>query len=307
MSLPDPFADLPVVGKLNQDDAAARLAEVGEADGGSQDPALPVPFGSLDFLPWRRKLWAGTTHLFGYLPPARSGSDLVPVVHPGTIAADTTLAGTRVRVTLERLRVAQYPGGGPHTVLIDFAARNSAAGEPADLHFSATYRVGEGSTAGVAGYPIFDGLPVGRSGLELRCYTVNVKSAPDEALLGFLDGDAFRTGLRLVGATQPALAPLSAMVMGLTRAMAGRSRNVPVQDFTLGLDFGGPATGLRLAEGTYLAVQVTDEDAAKWDWGRWAYDPGSGQIVGAGAEKQSLPYNYIGFGISRILPDSHPG
>src|SRR5438270_2052035 len=126
MSLPDPFADLPVVGKLNQDDAAARLAEVGEADGGSQDPALPVPFGSLDFLPWRRKLWAGTTHLFGYLPPARSGSDLVPVVHPGTIAADTTLAGTRVRVTLERLRVAQYPGCGPHTVLIDFAARNSA-------------------------------------------------------------------------------------------------------------------------------------------------------------------------------------
>ena len=41
------------------------------------------------------------------------------------------------------------------------------------------------------------GLTVGPEGLAFRCYTVNVKNDQDEALLGFLESDTFRAGLRL--------------------------------------------------------------------------------------------------------------
>jgi len=299
----DPFAGLPPVGAMPPAAAAAKLREVGEDAGPPDDPDLPASFGPLDFLPWRRKLWAGTTHLFGYLPPTPPGSGMVPLVGAGAITPDPSLRGARVRVTLDRLRVAQYPGGGTHLVLFDFAARNPAPGEAGELHFNATYRVREGGTAAVAGFPVFVGLPVGPDGLALRCYTVNVRNEGDEAALGFLDSDTFRAGLKLVGAAQPALAPLSALAANLTRAVAGRSRNVPVQDFTLGLDFGANPMGARLAEGNYLAVQVPDDDLAGWDWGAWGYDPRSGQVVGTAGGGEPLPYNYVVFGVSRQVDE----
>jgi hypothetical protein len=52
----------------------------------------------------------------------------------------------------------------------------------------------------------------------------------------------------------------------VTKAIARRHRNVPVQEFYLGLDFGSTATGARLAEGSYLAVQVPEAVQTVWDW-----------------------------------------
>jgi hypothetical protein len=298
MSQPDPFADLPVVAALPADRAAAKLAELGEpvAPGGGPGEES-VPFGTWDFLPWKAKLWASTAHAFGYLPPAAPGAGPQAITHAGDAKPDPSLKGARVRVTLDRLRVAQYPGGGLHRVLFDFYARNRTAGGAEDLHFNATYRVREGEAAGVVGYPIFVGLSVGDDGLAFRCLTVNVKNDQDESFLGFLESDTFRAGLRLVGTAQPALAPLSAMALNLTKSVAARSRNVPVQDFYLGLDFGANPLGARLAEGNYLAVQVPAAEA--WDWGAWVYDPRAGQVVAAGPGREPLPYNYVVFGVSR--------
>src|SRR5439155_143964 len=150
-----------------------------------------------------KKLWASTAHAFGYLPPAPPGSGPVPVVHAGDVRPDPSLKGARVRVTLDRLRVAQYPGGGTHRVLFDFYARNQADAGAEDLHFN------------------------------------------------------------------------------------------------LGLDFGSNPMGVRLAEGNYLAAQVPEDEARGWDWGKWAYDPRAGQVVGAGPQKEPLPFNYVVFGVSR--------
>jgi hypothetical protein len=300
MSVPNWFEGLPVVGAMPPDRAAAKLSELGEGVAPPPaDPDRPVFRGPLDFLPWKKKLWASTAHAFGYLPPAPPGSGPVPVVHAGDVRPDPSLKGARVRVTLDRLRVAQYPGGGTHRVLFDFYARNQADAGAEDLHFNATYRVKEGESAGVVGYPIFVGLRVGDEGLAFRCYTVNVRNDQDEALLGFLESDTFRAGLRLVGTAQPALGPLSALALNLTKAVAGRTRNVPVQDFYLGLDFGANPMGVRLAEGNYLAAQVPEDEARGWDWGKWAYDPRAGQVVGAGPQKEPLPFNYVVFGVSR--------
>lgn len=94
------------------------------------------------------------------------------------------------------------------------------------------------------------------------------------------------------------MAPLSALAVNLTKSVAGRSRNVPVQDFYLGLDFGSNPMGARLAEVNYLAVQVPEDKAVSWDWAKWVYEPRAGQVVGATA-KEPLPYNYVVFGVSR--------
>jgi hypothetical protein len=43
------------------------------------------------------------------------------------------------------------------------------------------------------------------------------------------------------------------MALNLTKSIATRNRNVPVQDFYMDLDFSTIATRARLAEGSYLA------------------------------------------------------
>jgi hypothetical protein len=296
------FDDVPPLGRLSAERAAAKLRELGEdaAADSLTRAAGPRPLaGALDFLPFRERLWAHTSHAFGYLAPAEPGPDLLPIRHAGNMKADASLKGASLRIALNRLRVAQYPGGGTHHILFDFYARHQTSAGGEDLHFNAIYRAREGEAAAVVGYPIFDGLGAGPAGVAFRCFTVNVKNEQDEALIGFLDSDVFRAGLRLLSAAQPAVAPLSAMAYSLTKALAGRSRNVPVQDFYLGLDFGTDPMGARLALGSYLAVQIPEAKQAVWDWDEWAYNPSTGQVVKKGDKKELLPYNYVVFGISR--------
>ncbi|WP_437650425.1 hypothetical protein [Sorangium sp. So ce362] len=58
--------------------------------------------------------WEHTSHAFGFLPPAVSGSGLVDVKPASQIKADPTLQDARIAVRLDRLRVAAYPGPGQH-------------------------------------------------------------------------------------------------------------------------------------------------------------------------------------------------
>jgi hypothetical protein len=167
------------------------------------------------------------------------------------------------------------------------------------LHFNASYRVREGEQAGIRGYPIFVGLKVGREGLAFKCFTVNVRNESDEAFLGFLESDLFRAGLKLVETAQPAIAPFSQMAYNLTRSVAGRNRNQPVQDFYLGLDFEHVATRARLATGSYLAVQIPETLTVSWDWGEWVFNPGNGQVVHRDDTTRLIPYNYVVFSVSR--------
>jgi hypothetical protein len=297
------FDDLPVIGRMPLEQAAAKLRELGEnaaADALQGAPARPSPsFSPLDWLPFRERLWAHTAHAFGYLAPAEPGNDLLPIRHAGNLKADPSLKGAALRITLDRLRVAQYPGGGTHRILFDFYARHQTATGAEDLHFNAVCRAREGEGTAAIGYPIFVGLSAGTEGVAFRCFTVNVGNDQDEALIGFLDSDVFRAGLRLVSVAQPAVAPLAAMAFSLTEALARRSRNVPVQDFYLGLDFGSNPTGARLALGSYLAVQIPESKRAVWNWDEWAYSPATGQVVKRTDGAELLPYNYVVFGVSR--------
>lgn len=307
--MPGWFDDLPVLGKMPPEQAAAKLREIGDeetadrlemAAEGPGGQAKSFEFGGRkNWWPFQDKPWQHTSHAIGYLAPAQPGSSLLPIHEVSNIPADTNLKQARVKITLNRFHVAAYPGAGLHRVLLHFSAQNQAHGKTEPLHFNATYRAYQGDRAGVQGYPIFVGLNVGSEGLIFKCRTINVQNDQDEAFLSFLESDVFKSGLKLVSTAQPVLAPFSEMAYQLARSIGARNRNVSVQDFDLGLDFGTIPMGARLAEGAYLAVQIPDSLQRIWDWNDWVYAPTTGQVVKRADPQQVIPYNYLVFGIAR--------
>jgi hypothetical protein len=303
------FEDLPVLGAMPPEEAAIKLRQLGEDEAAEELEAAQLgeattrgeaygPKGR-SLWPFHERAWQHTAHAFGYLAPAPPGSAALPIQHAGNIAADAALKNGRVKITLDRLRVAEYPGGGTHRVLFDFYAQNQVPQNVEHLHFNATYRARQGEQAALLGYPIFVGLNVGSEGVAFKCYTVNVSNDDDEKFLGFLESDVFKAGLHLATTLQPAIGLFSETALGLTRAIAGRNRNVPVQDFYMGLDFSTVATRARLAVGSYLAVQVPERLTTVWDWKDWVYDPQNGQVVNRDDPTRLIPFNYVVVGVSR--------
>lgn len=298
------FDDVPVIGELPPLEAVARLRQVGEDEVAevleARRETLSHTFGP-DKLWWGLpdRPWLHTAHAFGYLPPVSARNTPVVIQSAETIPADLALKNTRVKITLDRLRTASYPGRGIHRVLVHFYAQNQIPEKTEDLHFSSTYRVREKEHAAIRGYPVFVGLLIGNEGIRLRVRTINVKNDQDEALLTLLESDVFKNGLHLITTVQPALVPLSALAYGLTRMLLTRYENISVQDIDLGLDFSTLLTRPHLAEGLYLAVQIPESLAPVWDWEEWVYHPISGLVAKRDDHEQTIPYNYLVFSISR--------
>lgn len=239
--------------------------------------------------------WRHTAHSFGFIPSGTSGPSMIR--HVSEAPPDPSLRDARLRISLDGLRVADYPGSGIHRVLFNFFIQHRTRTRLEDVNFNATYRVLEGESAAVLNYPIFVSVTPPDTGLVIRCFTVNVRNDNDESFLKLLESDTFKLGLQLAATAQPALAPLSAFAVGMTRAVAERHRNVAVQDIYLGLDFGGAPTGARLAIGSYIAVQMPATFLRSWRWSDWSYHPDSGQIVNP--DGQLIPLNYLVIGVSR--------
>jgi hypothetical protein len=298
------FDDLPVLARMSPAEAAAKLRELGEEEEAAileaaQEGPRGETFGVSDWMPFRERAWKHTAHAFGYLAPADPGNATLPIRHAGNMVGDASLKNSRIRITLNRLRVADYPGGGVHRVLFDFYAQNQLPGTVEHLHYNVTSKAYQGQEAAVIGYPIFVGLNVGAEGVAFRCVTVNVQNEDDEAFLGFLDSEILQGGLQLATIAQPAIAPLSQIAIGLTKSIAKRYRNVAVQEFSMGLDFTRNAMGARLAEGDYIVVQVPQKMRVVWNWDEWVYDPANGQIVSATDSAALIPFNYLVLSISR--------
>jgi hypothetical protein len=285
------FDDIPVAGALSDDALSEKLGEpVRTTTPGVHGSDGRFMFDWLVGVP----AWRHTSHSFGFVPAGASGPAAIQSVNE--IEPEPNLKELRLRISLDGLRVADYPGGGTHRVLFNFFAQNRTETGLEDVNFNATYRIREGENAAVLNYPIFVGVAPPETGLVIRCFTVNVGNESDEKFLDLLESDTFKTGLHLAAAAQPALAPLSSLAVGMTRTIAERRRNVAVQDVYLGLDFGGTGTGARLAIGSYLAVQMPAAFLRSWRWSDWSYDGSSAQIVNA--EGQLMPLNYFMIGVS---------
>lgn len=295
------YDDLPVLGRMRAEEASAKLRELGDQE--TADMISQASTGQLEsfsFLDFggRERGYQHTAHTFGYIP-IQTGAGSLDIQAIGDVVPDDSLRNSRVRITLDGLRAADYPGTGSHRVLFDFYAQNQVADQVEHLHFNSTLRVRSGESAAVVGYPVFIGLNVPADGISLKCLTVNVKNDEDEKLLAGLESDVFKYGLKLATSLQPAIAPLTGLATALTKSFATRNRNVPVQDFYLGLDFSKVATRARLREGSYVAVQIPEKFSVLWDWSEWIYQPSSGRVVNRDEPDKLIPYNYITLGVSR--------
>jgi hypothetical protein len=298
------YSEDDVLARMPRAEAAARLEAIDEAEVAlalRQQPARAgaraSSFGIFDAFSGTVKPWMHATHIFGFLPMSASASVEQEILPPGQIDPDLSLKNERINITLNRLRIAEYPGRGRRQILFDFSAQNHLPTGDEDAHFNMTFRADENALVAVINYPVFIGLHVGSQMAMFRCYTVNVQNDQDETLLASLDSEVFKKGLKLAEVAQPALAPLAEIAVGLTKAVASRHKNVPVQNIQMGLDFGGPRLGARLAQGDYIAVQAPLEAVRDWDWSEYKLNPRVGEIVRAD-DGSPIPYNYFAFGIS---------
>jgi hypothetical protein len=298
------YSDGDVLARMPRAEAAARLEAIGEADVAlalrqqpSRAAARASSFGIFDAFSGPAKPWMHATHVFGFLTCSSSVGEDQEIFPPGAIAPDLSLRNGRINITLNRLRIAEYPGRGRRQVLFDFSAQNQLSTGAEDAHFNMMFRADDNALVGLINYPVFIGLHVGAQTAMFRCYTVNVQNDQDETLLASLDSEVFKKGLKLAEVAQPALAPLAEIAVGLTKAVASRHKNVPVQNIQMGLDFGGTRLGARLAQGDYIAVQVPFEALRDWDWSEYKLNPRVGEIVRVD-DGSPIPYNYFAFGVS---------
>jgi hypothetical protein len=310
------FPECPTLGRQSAEQVSAYLRDIGD-EGPSRAtlssksiatehpelaPVAPqLPPGGL----FGKRLFEYTEHAFGYIamPTPGMSSESLEITDARSIVADSNLKGQLLKVTLDRLRVADYPGGGIHHVLVDFYAEHQVPGANAEpIHFTQKFRVQEGQGAGIVGYPIFLGLRAGNEGVAFKAFTVNVRNDDDERALAFLESETFSSGLKLITASNPAVAPLTGIAKGLVQMVLSRNKNRPVQDFYLGLDFSNVATRAKLREGAYVAVQIPDDYANSWRWSDWALNRGQGTIGLKAEPSVAIPYNYLVFSVSSYTP-----
>lgn len=258
--------------------------------------------------------WLNKGYQYGFIPLFELGKHhLHPILSASNIPANESLKNQRINIHLHRFHVHEYPlaltqsvsqfllGTNVHTVLFTFEAHNQTKNGSENVTFHQVYEVVAKQDAGVTGYPIFLGLNLGNHGIGITCKTINIGSSNDQMLVNGINSEAMKMGLHLLATVQPGLTPFVSIAQKLATALANRSKNVPAQQFTLGLDFAQGATGPRLDIGTYVAVQVPHATTIQWQ--DWCYDANTDTVVrkklAEGEEAYTLPYNTIMFRISK--------
>jgi hypothetical protein len=290
------------LGRQSPEQIRAKLQEI---DGAND--AVGV---GLEQLESAQRPWLNTQHQYGYIAPFTPGVQRYhPITSASNMPAATALKGRRINIHLAYLRVYQYPtpwfnlGHNVHTILFTFEARNQVErGQEEPVAFNQLYKAHAGQDAAVTGQPVFIGLTVGANGGGFACRTVNVSNSTDEEFVAIFNSEAVTAGLNLLTTAQPALAPLTTLARGLCVSLASRTKNVPVQEVNLGLDFDTGALGVRLAVGSYVVAQTAKPDDIEWS--EWAYDAEIGTVMrhphslAPGEEPFPLPHNAFVFRVS---------
>jgi hypothetical protein len=192
--------------------AEAITARLAAGHGDWAAPLFGLDFSAL-FGEGEVRPWQHVAHKVGYIAPS-SAAAAQPIVEPATVPPQNHLAGKRIDIHLDRLRVYEYPGRGENSVMVTFKAQNQVAELAESVGFSECHRVREGETAADRGYPVFLGLSVGQRGTALQCSTVNVKNADDQAFVGLLESGTFQTGPSLLTTAQSAVKPFTDLLVG---------------------------------------------------------------------------------------------
>lgn len=295
-----------VLGEMRVSEVARILEEMGDPDAEKLKPTTKMRSGNVKFknfsIPGFDLIYRYTNHEYGFLPPAsarRSKSNIL-IENAKGMEADPKMKGQTVKITLDGLLVHDYPGldifgHNRHNILFEFECQHQAADQVQELSFAHNFEVMEGQDAGVNGCPIFVGLKVGQEGVRFQCTTINVSSQADKEVLKFMEGDAFKGGLQLIDAVNPAMPVVTGLVTGVVKLVLTWSENRQVQYFDLGLDFSNIQVNAKLREGSYIVAQAPED----FDWADWVWSP-RGKVVSANDPKKGLPYNHVIFSVSKM-------
>lgn len=282
------YSSTPPIGSLSDVAKGSKLLKIGDrVDADQLKNALKA----------RRKPkpYEYTNHEIGYMAAPAPGVQVIDLVSATTISPEMSLAGQAVNVSLDRIRVKDYPGDRMHRVMMDFGSTNRLPGNNEEAHYQQTFRAQEGDQVGVLSLPIFKHLGVGNDGLVFQCYTVNVENDNDKEFLNILESGPAKKGLELLSTAQPAIQPFVNIAIGITKMVASRNDNVPVQDIVMGLLLSNaPAQG-KLAQGSYVAAQAPVGDI---QWSDWQFDIRTGLIKKKGTG-ELLPFNYFIFSVTK--------
>lgn len=243
-------------------------------------------------IPGVSRSWHPTGATIGFIAP--DTRDVVDVENAVSMEADRALIDQRIKITLDKFFVHQYPGSGVHRVLCEFAGKHQLPGESEEMRFALNTDARDGQAASVNGLPIFMGVTIGPDGISFEGRTINVSSSADDDVLKALDSSVFKSGLAMITAAQPALKPFAGLATSVVQSAANRSRNKQVHSFNIGLDFSTTASSAKLRLGSYIVVQT---EGASWDWQQYAWDC-NGSILKHRQTDEALQANYMVFGIS---------
>lgn len=247
------------------------------------------------FAPWNSAAFKATDAVIGFVDHATDS-----ILPAADISADHSLAGKKLKITLDRLNIYRYPGLGEHRILCEFAGKNYVDGSVEELRFATkvTARDGQGSSS--QGSPIFVGLTAGPNGISFEGRLVSIGSSGDDTILEVLDSDAFKQGLSLINTVQPVIKPFAKLAEGIVRQAVARHRNFQVHHFDLGLDFDGSGSSTRLAAGSYVIVQAAG--IKNWNWSDYAWNRQTRKIEVSSGEGD-FPFNHLVIGVSEAAAE----
>ncbi|BBB64245.1 hypothetical protein UNDKW_5972 (plasmid) [Undibacterium sp. KW1] len=96
--------------------------------------------------------------ILGYLPVPKRGEVNMPIQGISKLTGDVKIVGKRVKISLDKFYVAEYPGLGTHQILCEFTGKNQVSNETEELRFALRFKAGDKTSASVSGVPIFMGL-----------------------------------------------------------------------------------------------------------------------------------------------------
>ncbi len=307
----DPLASFQVLGAMEEKAQIEKLKELAPSRPPSGVKGGPKEFGIRDTVSdWVREnltgdaAWKHTDNLIGFIPTHESPEGPIEIKPMQKAPKSPELKKSGLRVTLDRLFVADYPGSGIHHVLFNFSTVHLVedSKQKEQVHFDATYLTRQGECAPVQGSTVFLNLKVSEEGLNMKVRTVNVQNEDDTKLIAFLQTETFKQGLQLAKSFNPVIAQVSDTAVSIFKFLSdpSREKNYPVQQFELGLDFGDIVTHGRLAEGSYVIIQYPGSKIPEWTWDSVAYDLESARIYFKADKKKPFPFNYVILSISAM-------
>lgn len=249
--------------------------------------------------PWNRepKAWEHSSYAYGFISNVKDEEEDLEIYDARNISSNHDLQNSKLTISLDFLRVYDYPGRGIHQVLFQFQAKNQFGDNSEDILFNQVFNIQEGQRAPISGYPIFIGLNTGKELVQFNVKITNVSNNNDEEVMKAINNGVFTNGLKLLGSINPVVPVVTEYAKSITEMIASRNRNRNIIAPKMGLYFSNSPGRMKLAEGMYIAVQLSDPD--KFDWNNWTYNRSRGTIISKNVDQTELPYNYFIFSISK--------